>query len=134
MTLSKIGLFQRRIFQILKDDENISRDLEGQYVSIPKDAKYPLLSLNISKINDLSSNERFSYEIEFYIALFSKERNQSKILEIGDYIIRILNPDIESMSDYKIKGLKFQGAKWDRGDLPNLTKISLNYNALIMGE
>lgn len=133
MGIKSVGKFQRRIYEILSGDPNLSTNLSGIFLSVPRDAKYPFLTINLLRMNDLSKHVRYKYEIEFEICLIGKDNNQERILSIADYVIDIINPNIQGLAEYQILALRFINADWIRGVCPNSTKISLKFKALIAG-
>lgn len=134
MSVKSVGKFQRRIYEVLAEDSNLSEKLSGIYLSAPRDVKYPFLLINLLKMHDLSKHIRFNYEIEFEISLICKDHNQERILSIADSIIDIINPNMQGLSEYQILALRFINADWIRGVGPNSNKICLNFKALIAGD
>lgn len=134
MSIKSVGKFQRRIYETLSSDTNLSEKLSGIYLSAPRDAKYPFLLINLIRMSDLSKHIRFNYEIEFEISLIYKDNNQERILSVADYIIDAIDPNMQGLSEYQILALRFTDANWIRGSGTNSHKISLNFKALIAGE
>lgn len=133
MSLQSVGKFQRRIYESLASDANLLGKISGIYLSAPRDAKYPFLLINLLKMNDLSKYVRYNYELEFEIVLICKDHNQERILSIADYVIDLINPNIQGLSEYQILSLKFLNANWEKSSSTGSSKISLNFRALIAG-
>lgn len=134
MSLDKIGIFQKDIYEILKSDNILNKELKSIYLNIKKDASLPYVLINLLKLRDLSIEGKHSYEIEFEILLFTKDKNQEKILKTANHILDLLAINNLSSDLYNTAGLKFINAEWSRGNDPNLTKISLIYKGLINGK
>ena len=134
MPLKSVGSFQRRIYEILIEDEKLQHEMIGIYLSVQQDAKHPFILLNLLKLDDFSKYDKFTYEIEFEICLFGKDKNQEKLLYIADHIVHLMQPSIPAISDYHIISMKFYKAEWVRGQDIATTKIITKYKALIMGD
>ena len=133
MPLKSVGLFQRKIYEALIADDKLKHDNVGIYLSVQQDAKHPFILLNLLKLDDLSKYNKFSYEVEFEICLFGKDKNQEKLLEIGDHIANLMRPSMLAIAHYHVIALKFFRAEWVRGQDTLTTKIITKYKALIMG-
>jgi hypothetical protein len=134
MPLKSVGSFQRKIYEILIEDEKLKQEMVGIYLSVQQDAKHPFILLNLLKLDDFSKYNKFSYEIEFEICLFAKDKNQEKLLYILDDITNLIKPSMVEIANYHIVAMKFSKAEWVRGQ-DNLTiKIITRYKALIMGD
>jgi predicted house-cleaning noncanonical NTP pyrophosphatase (MazG superfamily) len=134
MPLKSVGSFQRKIYEVLIEDAKLKQETIGVYLSVQQDAKYPFILINLLKLDDLSKYNKFSYEIEFEICLFSKDKNQEKLLYILDHITNVIQPSMIGIANYHVVAIKFSKAEWVRGQ-DNLTiKIITKYKALIMGD
>jgi hypothetical protein len=134
MPLKSVGSFQRKIYEVLIENEILKRQAVGVYLSVQQDAKHPFILVNLLKLDNLSKYNKFSYEIEFEICLFGQDKNQEKLLYIIDHIANLMKPNMVGIADYHIVAIKFSKAEWVRGQ-DNLTiKIITKYKALIMGD
>lgn len=133
MSLSIVGKFQREIYKILLEEQQLKLHIKNIYIAIPKDANYPFLLINMVRMRDLSQYVQYSYEIEFDICIFEKDRNQERILAIADHIKKLITPNIVSIAEYQITSLKFIEAEWVKGQIPDVTKIILKFKSLIAG-
>jgi len=133
MSLSKIGEFQRIIYELLSKDANLLSKIKGLFLFPPRDALPPFLLINIIKLTDFSKYDRYNYDIEFEICIFAKDNNLQRTLLIADNITSLLKPDICSSSDFILISLKFMEAYWTKGTAANTSKISLCFKALIAG-
>lgn len=134
MPLKSVGSFQRKIYEVLIEDEKLKQEVVGVYLSVQQDAKYPFILLNLLKLDDFSKYNKFSYEIEFEICLFGKDKNQEKLLYILDHITNLMKPHMVGIADYHVVAIKFSKTEWVRGQ-DNLTiKIITKYKALLMGD
>ncbi len=134
MPLKSIGSFIRKIYEALIEDAVLKHEMVGIYLSVQQDAKQPFILLNLIKLDDLSKYNKFSYEVEFEICLFGKDKSQEKLLYIADHVVNLMKPSIIEMANYHIVALKFFRAEWVRGQDIATTKIITRYKTLIMGE
>ncbi len=135
MALNYINDFQTSLYRQLTEDEGISSMVDKIYLSIKQDAKYPFLLISILKAQDLSqtiaSTNYKMYQIEFEIAVFTRDKNQGILTNIADKINSNLTAKNARVADYIVAGIKTSDLAFSSANDLLTSKLALTYHALL---
>lgn len=128
MSLKCIYLFQSRLYELLS-----SHALPKVYLSMQKDEKYPFILVNLQKVLDISEHYLITYDVDFEICVFARDKAQEALLTIAHKVLDIISPQALSNKSYDVLGVKNKSIEWVRGHDLLTTKLILEYKLLIQG-
>jgi len=133
MSLQSIGHFQKAIYETLKTDERLAQMVMGIYLSVQHDAKYPFILVNLISLQDLSKYTKKIYEIDFEIALFTRDRVQEPILKIADHISHLVESQAIGVADASLISMRKNSIEWVRGQDGMSSKLVMKYKGMVSG-
>lgn len=131
VSLEFVYQFQARIYELLTNNQTIRRNVTGVYLSIQQNARYPFILISLIKIDDLSKYGIHTYQIEFEICIFARDKTQEFLLKLASNIISALRPESLNGHDYKVLGIKDNELKFARGQDLLTNKAMIKYEALL---
>lgn len=131
MSLKSIGHFQRSIYEMLKADEDLKTMVSGIYLTVQQDAKYPFILVSLLELKDVSKYTKTIYEIEFAIALFTRDKVQEPILKIADHISGIMDLNPIGLANANVISMRKYSVEWIRGHDMTSGKVLLKYKGII---
>ncbi len=131
MSLQFINDFQKKIYEFLMQEKSVKNKVDKIYLSVPQDAKYPFLLINVIKSLDISKFHQQIYEIDFEINIFARARNYSSTTSIADEISHSLEKQIPHFNNYTIAGMKLIEVKFEQSKDLITNKLNLQYKALL---
>ncbi len=134
MSFNLIHDFQMTLYDLLEADKELRGSIEGIYLSLVQDAKYPFLLINILRITNVSGSFCLACNVEFEISVFARDKSRSKLILLADKVISRLNLAVSQSKDYTIAGAHLRElAFYPSHDLVT-TKLSMLYQALLKKE
>jgi len=133
MSLQSIGHFQKAIYEILKTDEKLNKMVSGIYLSVQQDAKYPFILVSLVSLQDVSKYSKKIYDIDFEIALFTRDRVQEPILKIADHISHLIESNSVGIAEANIISMRKNSIDWVRGQDGMSNKLVMKYKGIIGG-
>lgn len=131
MSLQSIGYFQKAIYEMLKTDEQLSSMVAGIYLSVQQDAKYPFILVSLVSLLDVSKYSKKIYEIDFEIALFTRDRVQEPILKIADHISDLMESKPIGIAQANLLSMRKNSIEWVRGQDGMSSKLVIKYKGMI---
>ncbi|MCC2646864.1 MAG: hypothetical protein K0R02_929 [Rickettsiaceae bacterium] len=104
--LDIIYKFQEMLYKLLTQDQSLKEKINGVYLTIQQDAKYPYLLINNLKAKSLSLHNKNQYEVEFNILVFSRDSNPLQLMLIGENIAKIITIDSLKSDNFNIINIK----------------------------
>lgn len=133
MSLQSIGHFQKYIYEILKNNAQLCQNVQGIYLSVQQDAKYPFILINLLELKDVSKYSKKIYEIDYEIAIFSRERSQEPILKIADHVTDLMGLQSAGIAPANLISMKKNSMEWIRGSDGTSNKLVMKYKAMLGG-
>ena len=133
MSLQSIGHFQKAIYEMLKMDEQLAKMVAGIYLSVQQDAKYPFVLVSLISLQDVSKCSKKIYDINFEIALFTRDRVQEPILKIADHISHLMESKPIGIAETNVISMRKNSIEWVRGQDGMTNKIVMKYKGIIGG-
>ena len=133
MSLQSIGHFQKAIYEMLKTDEQLTRLVMGVYLSVQQDAKYPFILVSLISLQDVSKYSKKIYDIDFEIALFTRDRVQEPILKIADHISHLMESQAIGIADANVVSMRKNAIEWVRGQDGLSSKLVIRYKGMVSG-
>ena len=133
MSLQSIGHFQKAIYEMLKMDEQLAKMVAGIYLSVQQDAKYPFVLVSLISLQDVSKCSKKIYDIDFEIALFTRDRVQEPILKIADHISHLMESKPIGIAETNVISMRKNSIEWVRGQDGMTNKIVMKYKGIIGG-
>ncbi|MES2215545.1 MAG: hypothetical protein V4485_06030 [Pseudomonadota bacterium] len=127
MSLQFIYYFQSTLYSLLTSNNNLPKI----YLSVQQDAKYPFILINLQKAVNLSKPHLPTYEIDFEICIFARDKAQETILKTMSVIGDMIRQENLSNNQYKVLSVKDQNLEWVRGHDLLTTKLVVSYKSLI---
>ena len=131
MSLQSIGHFQKAIYEMLKTDSQLASMVTNIYLSAPQDAKYPFVLVNLVSLQDMSKYNKKIYDIDFEIAIFTRDRVQESVLKIADHIEILMHKSSIGVADAHIVSMRKNSIEWIRGQYNMSNKILMKYKGII---
>ncbi len=131
MSLHFIYQVQARLYGLLSQTQDIRQNVAGLYLSVQHDAKYPFILINILKTHNISKHGVDTYEIDFEICIFAREKTQEFLLGVASRIVEILKPEHLSGADYDVLSIKDVSLEFVRGHDLLTNKALISYKALL---
>lgn len=126
MSLEYIYLFQKQLYELLQKQE-----LPKVYLSIQQDAKYPFILLNLQKVLDISEYHLLTYDVDFEICIFARDKAQENLLKMAHIIEQTLSTATLTHELFNALSIKSQATEWVRGHDLLTTKLILQYKILL---
>jgi hypothetical protein len=104
--LDIIYKFQEMLYKLLIQDQFLKEKINGVYLTIQQDTKYPYLLINNLKAKSLSLHNKNQYEVEFNILVFSRDSNPLQLMLIGENIAKIITIDSLKSDNFNIINIK----------------------------
>ena len=133
MSLQSIGHFQKAIYEMLKTDEQLAKMVAGIYLSVQQDAKYPFVLVSLISLQDVSKYSKKIYDIDFEIALFTRDRMQEPILKIADHISHLMESKPIGIAEANVISMRKNSIEWVRGQDGMTNKLVMKYKGIIGG-
>ena len=133
MSLQSIGHFQKAIYEMLKTDEQLAKMVAGLYLSVQQDAKYPFVLVSLISLQDVSKYSKKIYDIDFEIALFTRDRVQEPILKIADHISHLMESKPIGIAEANVISMRKNSIEWVRGQDGMTNKLVMKYKGIIGG-
>ena len=133
MSLQSIGHFQKAIYEMLKTDEQLAKMVAGIYLSVQQDAKYPFVLVSLISLQDVSKYSKKIYDIDFEIALFTRDRVQEPILKIADHISHLMESKPIGIAEANVISMRKNSIEWVRGQDGMTNKLVMKYKGIIGG-
>lgn len=131
MSLQSIGHLQKAIYEMLKTDQTLNKMISGIYISVQQDAKYPFILISLSSMQDMSKYSRKIYEIEFEIAIFTRDKVQEPVLKIADHIAKLLSENSIGIAGSYVISMRKTSLEWVKGYELTSAKVVMKYKGII---
>ena len=133
MSLQSIGHFQKAIYETLKTDQRLMQMVAGVYLSVQQDAKYPFVLVSLISLQDMSKYSKKIYEIDFEIALFTRDRIQEPILKVAEHISNLMESQSVGIADANLVSMRKNTIEWVRGQDGMSSKLVMKYKGMVSG-
>ncbi len=104
------------------------------YLSVQQDAKYPFILITMNKATNLSKHDFATYEIDFEICIFTREKAQETLLKLAANISNLMRSETLSTEQFQVISVKDQNLDFVRGHDLLTTKLIISYKGLIQSK
>lgn len=116
---------------MLSQQEAIRNKIDKIYLSVPQDAKYPFILINVVKLNNFSKLHQQIYEIDFEINVYARDQNHNLLMAIGEEVSKTLKEDFPHFDDYIVAGINTIQINFEQSNDLITNKINMQYKALL---
>jgi len=131
MSLSITGNFINNIYHVLSSHEEIKLLVSQVCMSVPSVPTYPFILVELNELKAQSSLTQSSYNVDFDVWLFLREKNPQIGFDIANKIDMCLIKSQTNFTDYTILGMQKQNITLSKSADALTTKLSIKYLSLI---
>jgi hypothetical protein len=123
--------FQHSLYNLFINDEGISSKIDGVYLSVVQDAKYPFLLINILNIDNMSVLWQNIAKIDFEICIFTNDKNRNVSFELAQGVTNKINTHSFELTSSALAGIKVINVMLQNSKDLISTKLTIIYQALL---